>query len=396
MTVVEHKATPVRRRPEVTEPMRVQVTLLAAALSEMGYPIAGQAIYFTNHHTRVDVHLAPRKILTLHGRWSRAPRDPRRASGTTTCRRRPALLALLAHHRLPAGRAAARACHPPDHRRRSRHSDSSSHNPGVTGVYRARTYRGQQERREAAFPIERVQGRRGARQGRPLERPHPGTAVAQPLHRVVHELGPRTGWARAAQGPNGGPRVLQHVASDDGRIDLARQFVSAKISNQATLLRRHGDAPTEVARLRELQRDVLAAPSLTDLMGIEGDAAARYFERFLTMIRPKVVSAETWRSRCGPGVPPSTRSTLRSTSATGCSLPTVCAPSSRADSTRMPGFCTAAAATSRRSRWTSSRSSGRQSPTRSWSTPSTTAICAPATSRPCSALPVSAIAVVGH
>ncbi|GAA1503645.1 hypothetical protein GCM10009827_015940 [Dactylosporangium maewongense] len=68
--------------------------------------------------------------------------------------------------------------------------------------------------------------------------------------------------------------------------------MSAKIANQATLLRRHGDASDAVSRLRELQRAALEAKSLTDIFGIEGDAAARYFEHFLTMLRPKVVAAE--------------------------------------------------------------------------------------------------------
>ena len=101
-----------------------------------------------------------------------------------------------------------------------------------------------------------------------------------------------TGWAQPVQGANGGPRLLQHVASHDGRIDLARQFIAAKIANQATLLRRHSTGTDVVARLRALQRQALDAPSLTDLFGIEGEAAARYFENFLTMIRPKIIDTE--------------------------------------------------------------------------------------------------------
>lgn len=43
-TVVEYKATPVRRRPELTEPMKVQVILQAAALRDMGVEVTGQAV----------------------------------------------------------------------------------------------------------------------------------------------------------------------------------------------------------------------------------------------------------------------------------------------------------------------------------------------------------------
>ena len=94
------------------------------------------------------------------------------------------------------------------------------------------------------------------------------------------------GWASSAHSPNGGPRVRQHVASAKGHLGLARAFVTAKISNQATLLRRHGDAAGTVADLRALQRRAATALSIADLYGIEGDAAARYFGHFATMLNP--------------------------------------------------------------------------------------------------------------
>ena len=96
------------------------------------------------------------------------------------------------------------------------------------------------------------------------------------------------GWASSANSPNGGPRVRQHVASAQGRLDLAREFVAAKISNQATLLRRHGDSVESVTAMRALQRQTLAAPSIHQVLGIEGDAAARYFGAFPTMLNPPI------------------------------------------------------------------------------------------------------------
>jgi CRISP-associated protein Cas1 len=71
-------------------------------------------------------------------------------------------------------------------------------------------------------------------------------------------------------------------------LGLAREFVSTKIGNQATLLRRHGSAPDTAKLLRQLQRRALQASSLVDLFGIEGEAAARYFEQFETMLAPRV------------------------------------------------------------------------------------------------------------
>src|ERR1035437_2300362 len=88
----------------------------------------------------------------------------------------------------------------------------------------------------------------------------------------------------ARAGPNGVPRVRQHVTSANGHLGLAREFVAAKIGNQATLLRRHGDAAATVNELRELQNRATRVTSLVELFGIEGDAAARYFGQFQTML----------------------------------------------------------------------------------------------------------------
>lgn len=83
-------------------------------------------------------------------------------------------------------------------------------------------------------------------------------------------------------------RIRQHEACAAGRLDLAREFVSAKIANQATILRRNGAAPEAVATLRSLQRRGAGARTATELLGFEGDAAARYFGAFRTMLSARV------------------------------------------------------------------------------------------------------------
>jgi CRISP-associated protein Cas1 len=95
------------------------------------------------------------------------------------------------------------------------------------------------------------------------------------------------GWAAAAAGPNGAARPRQHLASVVGQLELAREFVSAKIANQATMLRRHGNAPEAIPRLRTLQRHACSAGSVAALFGVEGDAAAVYFRSFATMFTPR-------------------------------------------------------------------------------------------------------------
>lgn len=57
LEVVEYKATPIRRDPQVTPPMRIQLALQVLCLRDMGEVVAGCAIYFTTHHRRVAVEL---------------------------------------------------------------------------------------------------------------------------------------------------------------------------------------------------------------------------------------------------------------------------------------------------------------------------------------------------
>lgn len=98
------------------------------------------------------------------------------------------------------------------------------------------------------------------------------------------------GWANPSDGPNGAARVRQHVAAATGRLDLGRQFVAAKISNQATMLRRNGGVPEVVTALRGLAARAKLAKSNPELFGIEGDAAALYFGGFGTMLKSQGVT----------------------------------------------------------------------------------------------------------
>ena len=75
-------------------------------------------------------------------------------------------------------------------------------------------------------------------------------------------------------------------------LALARRMVQGKIRNQRTLLMRlHVEAPAPVlARLKQAAHDVLRASNLAELLGMEGAAAALYFQHFSGMI--KVESGE--------------------------------------------------------------------------------------------------------
>ena len=85
-------------------------------------------------------------------------------------------------------------------------------------------------------------------------------------------------------------RTAQYRASfDDAKcLRVARGLVAAKIQNARTLLRRNwknGEMPEPL--LDEFRRDVeqaRRAPGLAELLGVEGNAAARYFQHFRRML----------------------------------------------------------------------------------------------------------------
>lgn len=283
-TVIEYKATPVRRRPEVTEPMRMQLALQVLALKEHGTRVIGQAIYFTQHHVRVAVQLSTADFDTAR----RLVQGTRETVENTTA---PAVLeddarcARCSHISvcLPDERTLA-----PVHRRIVVADPDTQVLHLTTPGARARIRSGRidiQHRGDkvGSVPLERVQAV-VVHGNIDLS----GGLIRELLWRSLpivwcSSTGRVVGWAGSASSPNADTRLHQHLAATHGRLDLAREFVIAKITNQATLLRRHGHDIRAVRRLRALQHEAEHAASLPDLLGKEGEAAARYFAGFPTM-----------------------------------------------------------------------------------------------------------------
>ena len=105
------------------------------------------------------------------------------------------------------------------------------------------------------------------------------------------------GWFRGmAQGlghRNVEVRTAQYRASFDDAFCLrfARELVAAKILNQRTILRRNwrGDPEARhpvLQRLSAARKAAGGAAVLTELLGIEGDAAATYFRAFAGLLAP--------------------------------------------------------------------------------------------------------------
>lgn len=101
-------------------------------------------------------------------------------------------------------------------------------------------------------------------------------------------------------------RTAQYRASFDAAhcLRLARDLVAAKIRNQRTLLRRNWKTPAAAdasngmpeALLLQFRQDIEAAERARDipqLLGAEGNAAARYFRHFKSMLSPQATAADT-------------------------------------------------------------------------------------------------------
>lgn len=88
-------------------------------------------------------------------------------------------------------------------------------------------------------------------------------------------------------------RLAQYAATQDSTrcLNLARAFVSSKILNCRTLLRRNHSQPDPVAlsELKQLARKARYAESLESLLGLEGTAARRYFAEFTGMLKGDAV-----------------------------------------------------------------------------------------------------------
>ena len=84
-------------------------------------------------------------------------------------------------------------------------------------------------------------------------------------------------------------RIRQYATAADptAALNLARQFVSGKIRNCRTLLRRNLDEGSDLVldQLQQSAKDAETAESLATLLGIEGMAAKRYFGAFAKLLK---------------------------------------------------------------------------------------------------------------
>ena len=286
LTVVEHKAVPVRRSSEPTFPQRIQLALQALCLREQGYVVSGAAVWFTTTRRRVNVRLDHSLIAEARAQVALTRAVIARSTPPDPLEDDPR-----------CGRCShVSICLPDEHRRRPTARRISVADPVgrvlhlATAGSRASLRRGQVQVRAgddppATVPLGQVAGLLV----------HGNADVSAALLRELLERGfpivwcawsgRVVGWASSAGAPNGDARGPQHRLSMDRRLVVARAIVAGKIRNQATILRRHGCE--ERIALRSLARDVARAATSEALFGIEGRAASLYFRCWPAILGPE-------------------------------------------------------------------------------------------------------------
>lgn len=278
LKLTEYKATPVRSRPRVTDATRIQLALQTIALEKVGYVVEEHSVFFSTHHRNKPVtidesdRVAALKAVERTHEIVSASTAPAPLIDSPKCDYCSHASVCLPDER--AQTAVVNRIIVPDPMGQVLHLSTYGARASIKAGRIVVQHQGEEV---ASIPVEQVNG----------VVVHGNVDLSAALQRELlwrdvplvwcSSSGRVIGWARSAYSPNGSSRVEQHLASAEGRLGLAREFVSAKIANQATLLRRSTRVTPEVARLRDLQTEVLDAPTLGHVFGLEGAAAGIYF-----------------------------------------------------------------------------------------------------------------------
>lgn len=296
LTVVEHKAAPLRRRSVATDANEVQLALQALCLEETGADVSGAAIWFSTTRRRVKVKLTDdlraraveEAAATRRAVDADAPPDP--LEDDDRCR-------WCSH---------VAVCLPDEHRRRVPARRIGVADPLgrvlhlTTPGSRASLRRGRIEvsDRDAepkTVPVGQVAGLVI----------HGNADVSSALTREMLARGfpivwcawsgRVVGWACPASSPNGDMRGAQHRLGESLCLHVAREVISGKVRNQRYVLRRHKlDGRDELRALADLAR---RTDAIGELFGVEGAAAARYFGLLGGAFRPEWASLQARTTR---------------------------------------------------------------------------------------------------
>lgn len=298
IVIREYKATPVKRAMIVTEAMRTQLALQAACLEDMGFHVAGTEIFFTTHHRRVDVELDEDDFINAHKAVEatrtliNSEQAPEPLEDSARCMRCSHVGICLPEERKLCAVTHRVMVSSPD--------NQVTHlaTPGAKAFTRSGRMIVQKDGEElASIPIDTMQGLQI----------YGNTDLSSGLIRELmwrdipivwcSGAGRMYGWCVPSYGPNGEQRVDQHVASHEGRLGLAREFIVAKIHNQSVLLRRSESDNPVLPQLRRIEKQVGNANRWQDVLGLEGESAALYFSQFGHLIKMDRQAEWPWIAR---------------------------------------------------------------------------------------------------
>mgnify|MGYP002644207540 CR=1 FL=1 len=298
IVIREYKATPVKRAMIVTPAMRTQLALQAACLENMGFHVAGTEIFFTTHHRRVEVDLDEEDYENAHKAVEEtrtlinSEQAPEPLEDSARCMRCSHVGICLPEERKLCAVAHRVMVSSPD--------NQVTHlaTPGAKAFTRSGRMIVQKNGEElASIPIDTMQGLQI----------YGNTDLSSGLIRELmwrdipivwcSGTGRMYGWSIPSYGPNGEQRVDQHVASHEGRLGLAREFIVAKIHNQSVLLRRSESDNPVLPQLRHIEKQVGNANRWQDILGLEGESAALYFSQFEHLIKTDRQAEWPWIAR---------------------------------------------------------------------------------------------------
>jgi CRISPR-associated protein Cas1 len=300
LRVREYKATPIRKKAVVTELMRMQLALQRICLEEMRFKVVATEVYFTNHNQTVSVEIDDAAIKTAE----RAVEDVRMlcfAADAPEPLEDDAKCDYCSHINicLPD----EKKLRPAMHKIRPSASDGQVVYLATPGTY-AHLKKGRMIVEMHGEKLSEV----------PLETVHAvqvfgnislsGGLIRELLWRDIpiqwcSMSGKLVGWSQSSCGPNGYARQRQGQLPDCVLLDFSREFISSKIANQATQLRRAGVPKEVVAVLRELQGRCGKCCSLDEVLGIEGKAASLYFSNWSLLIKEPLRSDWPFPKRSG-------------------------------------------------------------------------------------------------
>ncbi|MEJ7875439.1 MAG: CRISPR-associated endonuclease Cas1 [Solirubrobacterales bacterium] len=285
LTVLEHKAAPVRRRSAVTEPQAVQLALQTIALREAGRVVSGAGVWFTTTRTKVEVPLTEELLET-------AERSVAETRATLTTEKPPEPLEDDDRCRRCSH---VSVCLPDEHRRRNPARRIGVGDPlgrvlhlttpgSRAGLRRGRIEVTSRDEEPVKVPLGQVAGLVV----------HGNADVSSALLRELllrgfpiiwcSWSGRVVGWATPADGPNGDAHGAQYGVSPSVALGCAQAMIKGKISNQRHVLRRHALAGRD--ELQALAGQTGSCQTTGELFGLEGRAAARYFQVLGRALKP--------------------------------------------------------------------------------------------------------------